>query len=68
MDITLTLTQQRVEYVLQVLASRPFAEVADTINDIVRQVQARQAPFGVQTEGAQHGQSNGAAEASGVPS
>lgn len=42
-DINLTFTAQRLDYVFNVLAQRPFAEVQDIIADIRNQV-VRQQP------------------------
>ena len=41
---TFTVTEQAADYILKVLAQRPFAEVVDLMNDLVRQLQTQQAP------------------------
>jgi len=41
---TFTVTEQAADYILKTLAQRPFAEVVDLMNDLVRQLQTQQAP------------------------
>ena len=41
MDITITLDRPRWDYILQVLAQRPYAEVATTLTDLASQVQTQ---------------------------
>ena len=44
--MTLQLTKQQYEYIMQALAQRPYAEVAQLINDIVTQVRDQEAKNG----------------------
>lgn len=42
--LAITLSQDKVQYILNVLAERPFKEVADLIPDIVKQSTDQLAP------------------------
>jgi len=43
-DIHLTLDQRRFDYIVNVLAQRPYAEVAETLQNLAQQAQASQMP------------------------
>jgi len=43
MNIVFTVNEAAADYILKSLALRPFGEVADLVNDLVRQAQAQQA-------------------------
>lgn len=50
--LSLSLTPATLDYVIKVLAQRPYAEVATVIQDIASQVQGQQAPQALRPNGA----------------
>jgi len=57
-----TFDQKRVDYIINVLAQRPYAEVAETLQDIATQIQQQRNPLPLTGEANTKANGNGAAQ------